>query len=1101
MGRKYTEECCCVKESLYGYEVNPEPINAAFDLKASYVSIDRPKYGQGEAIYYAAASPPTGYHLESVARVKIWDQVEATLTAKLVPRPMPAAWFPVAHWNYDASIHNVGQNTGAHPLYELNVNSCSVPTTIIPAYYYGDNDDVVEGFSDFAEPAQGSFPANPGTSLSQLTAAAREGLGDIVLYCLSMGINTASRFNQVDGGWVTSPFPNNWPNYNYSFPMQTFGYDSSFFLAMDGQSRWVLGTSNDSPGNQYNYYAGDEPLEHGRRRRAWFKLEVGTYLPGNPPGDISEQAVITAHTFCPRLPSFPLYTGRTRETSAYPVKYFEVTHEADRNAYASFYFFTNKTIKQFNGNEVTVYRNGVQVLSATYPTIEQSRAATQEEGTYLIVNEVTGATDDPSTPLWYSRDMRFHKAFDCIVIDKTPPVVSFEAIDDFFGTTTAPYGIGSAIIPTEPIGSYGGTYEMLDDAGILIGQSYGGSGFSGGGAGPRQRTITLNAGGLWDYAGNLPERVMSHPLTIHDYPVSYYFPGAKPKLSRFEKRTRTQAEKVQTVTLEFDRKINPAGVTASQFTLDKDNQRVSGLTAEPIGDGSLAWKITIPLDIQTPRSFFVVTYNPGGNVYTDDILTVRGSSRASFPTTGKYKTKYVYADDDGVDRWFSWSLSGYVSIAQGEAPLFPYGGHYDPEPTVLAARTSWIMADMNGHPRCIDPQSWMWNPFIGRVASITTTKTIDTTKTASEAQTIEPGNPSGFMLPNGETKYGRYDEVNFKQYENRRGFIPAVPSPTSPREGCSYFGLTTTIDPSPPAAVHECAAPSENQKHSSAIISDGEITSFIVSMEMRDTSGNLITDFSNDSYLGYGVDGFDIGTPFDAAEKIMAFGGFEYTFISTLQGRPLAQNVWSCIDGVRGNGYPSRVMRTGSPTLCDENNQKYYRFTMTEPGGTTFSRGQRGGKTRTAQAVFTQDSMQATLSLFRDTKTYPNLYTTVLGNLSISLSFRMAVKRTTTYTEYGISGSPIGYIKTYYYGNPGVCPSTLVAASDDRATGEAVYAESQMQQIGQPKEVVGRFFDYVGGTFQLSKLEEIALGQGQTITKELFQQGPTRIWTVKIRKG
>jgi hypothetical protein len=595
---------------------------------------------------------------------------------------------------------------------------------------------------------------------------------------------------------------------------------------------------------------------------------------------------------------------------------------------------------------------------------------------------------------------------------------------------------------------------------------------------------------------------MSHPLTIHDYPVSFYFPGAKPKLSRFEKRTRTQSEKVQTVTLEFDRKINPAGVTASQFTLDKDNQRVSGLSVEPVGDGSFSWRVTIPLDIQTPRSFFVLTYNPGGNVYTDDILTVRGSSRASFPTTGKYKTKYVYADDDGVDRWFSWSPSGYVSIAEGEAPLFPYGGHYDPEPTVLAARTSWIMADMNGHPRAINMSRWQHNPFIGRVASITATKTIDTTKTASEAQTIEPGNPGYvFFLPSGEQKYGRYKEVYYKQNQNRRGFIPAVPSPTSPREGCSYFGLTTTIDPSPPAAVHECAAPSENQKHSSAIISDGEITSFIVSLEMRNTSGNLITDFSNDSYLGYGVDGFDIGVAFDAAEKIMAFGGFEYTFISTLQGRPLAQNVWSCIDGVRGNGYPSRVMRTGSPTLCDENNQKYYRFTMTEPGGTTFSRGQRGGKTRTAQAVFTQDSMQATLSLFRDTKTYPNLYTTVLGNLSISLSFRMAVKRTTTYTEYGISGSPIGYIKTYYYGNPGVCPSTLVAASDDRATGEAVYAESQMQQIGQPKEVVGRFFDYVGGTFQLSKLEEIALGQGQTITKELFQQGPTRIWTVKIRKG
>jgi hypothetical protein len=83
-----------------------------------------------------------------------------------------------------------------------------------------------------------------------------------------------------------------------------------------------------------------------------------------------------------------------------------------------------------------------------------------------------------------------------------------------------------------------------------------------------------------------------------------------------------------------------------------------------------------------------------------------------------------------------------------------------------------------------------------------------------------------------------------------------------------------------------------------------------------------------------------------------------------------------------------------------------------------------------------------------------------------------------------------------------------VTASDYRATNQAVYAESQMQQIGQPKEVVGRFFDYVGGTFQLSKLEEIALGQGQTITKELFQQYYNlypeelkRIWTVKIRKG
>jgi len=1122
MGRKYLEECCCVLESLYSYESANTSTNDRFDVKANAVELAHPTTGQGAAIYYATASPPTGHNLESVARVKVWDQVEATLTAKLVARNMPAEWFSTVGWNYDTSGNASGGYSPFNPsfgapsyfpyVYNLDLNTCAVPTTYV--YFNESANDryvqAVEGFTDFPEPSQGSISANTGTSLSQLAAPARGGLGNIVLYCADMGLRTTYAYNQVDGGFITSPFPNNWPGYNFAFPMQSNGFDSSFFLSMEGQSRWVICTSNDSPGSAYPYYGLDEATQPGRRRLAWLTLYVATYLPGAAPGDVSETCFVTSYTHRPNAQFILTNTGRYRNTAAYPIRFFDVTHESSppRNANA-WYNYTNTTVKQFQGNEITVYRNGTQVLSAHYPTIEQSRAATQEEGTYLIVNEYTGASDDPSTPEWYNHNIydAMHKAFQCVVIDKTPPVVAFEAMDDFYGTTTANYSLASVVIPTEPIRRFAFAPVDLDDAGILISGVRIGS-FSGGGTGPRERTISPPSSELWDLAGNLPERVMSHPLKIHDYPLNVYMPGAKPRLSKFESRTRTQNERVRTVELAFDRKINPAGVTASQFTLDKNNERVEGLTVEPIGDGSLAWRVTIPLDIQTSRSFFVLTYNPGGNVYTDDWATVRAVSRGAFPATGQYKTRYVYADDNGVDRWFSWSFTGYVSIAEGEPPLFPFGGYYVPEPTVLAARTSWIMADMNGRPREIDCGSTQYLPPLGRVASIGVSKTIDTTKTASEVQSNEPGKPAISYDPrDANPQYGRINEVKFKRYENRRSFIPAVPSPTSPRAGCSWFGCTTTIDPSPPAAVHSCAAPSEHQKHSSVIISDDEITSFIVSLEMRDTNGNIAQISVDDSAYQNDFpwsDGNDIGNPGDAARKIMAASGAEYTLGTTLQGRPLSQNVWGCIEGARSGEYASRVIVTDQPIPCPENGKKYYTYAMTENGGTTFARGSRQGKTRKLQAVFTQDGVQATLTASRQSRTYPSLYTTVLGELRLSFSLRMAVKRTTTYTEYGVGGNPVGYRSVY---NSSICPSTLYQPGSSFASNFAVYAESQMQQIGQPKTVVSRFFDYVSGGFHLSKLDEIALGQGQTIRKELFGESydgfgrTSRIWTLKIRKG
>lgn len=1111
MGRKWLEECCCVTESLYTYDAayTPTATNDRFDVKANAVELARPIYGQGEAIYYASASPPTGYHLESVARVKVWDQIEATLTAKLVPRPMQQDWFPLASWNYDpnstATIVGWGPTAATIHLggtgYQLDVNDLITPAA---AFYFGTSYTVLEGFTDFPEPAGDGYPAHPGTTLSQLSAPARDGMKDIVLYCFDMSLQTRPTTNITDGGWVSSQFPPNYPNSNNDFPMQVNGFDSSFFMSMEGQSRWVVCTSNHSPGNAVNYYGPQESIQPGRRKRAWLTLYVATYLPNSPAGDTTEPVFVTAYTQRPnRLVSVP-NTGRSRITAQYPAVFCEVVHEDTRNANA-YGNYTNTTVKQFKGTEVSVYKNGTLVLQATYPTVEASRSVTQDEGTYFIVNEITGATDDPSTPAWYPRTPQQHKFFDCVVVDKTPPVVAFEPTNDFYGSSSVGWAFQGKILATELLYYFRGDVGVvLDNKGVRIKgitQSLVGSGI-----GPPTRTLTVHPALLFDMAGNAAAAVMSQSVTIHAIPTNGLL-GAAATLQRYESRTRTQAERIETVRLSFDRRINPETINVSQFTLSKNNQPIGGLSIEPMGDGGYSWLVNIPLEVQTQRSFFLLTFNPGGTVLTDDVIVQREGSRSAFPTTGAYRTKYVYTDENGVDQWFSWSRTGYVSIPEGTPPLSPNGVRYDPEPCRLAARTAWLMADENGSPQMIDCGR-IRRPVLGRIASIGVSKTIDTTRTHSEAQSNEPGMPAFSVDPrDARNVYGRDGEIRFKRYENRRSFIPCVPAASSPRAGCSWFGLWTTIDPAPPAAVHECAAPSEHQKHSSVIMSNDEITGFVVSLEMRDGSGNIVSNPPDDAW-GYNLS-YDIYNPGDAARKLMAIGGYEYTFINSLQGRQLSQNVWSCIDGSRSAEYRSQLVTTQQPETCSSNGQKYYRYRMTENGGTVFRRGSRGGKMRTARAVFTQDGFQGTIEATRDCWTFGSLLTTTLEDLVFSFSFRMAVKRATTYTEYGVSGSPVGYVQQSYGLDLGVCPDYLAQPGIfSNASSIAVFHESQMQQIGQPREVVGRYFDYVSGAFALSKLEEIALVNGQTITKEPFvaytavgSYQSQRIWTIKIRRA
>jgi hypothetical protein len=1135
MGRRFVQPCCCARKTLYPFVAGytPTATDDRFDVNASFVSLARPREGQGATIYYS--SPPTGYHLESIARVKVFDDVEATLTARLVARQMPAEWFPRAYindngrgngTNFDYLFNASADGVALHPfgeIYAQDINQCITPASIVKQSYNGTMVyGIVVAVTDFPEPERYSstvvFPAKQGAAIGEFFAPERAGLSSIVLYCEDMQIRTRPSVGFVDGGWITSPYPASWPDSNFKIPAQTFGYDSSFFLSLSGQSRWVNVGGNELPA-LYATYPNADPnvIPPNTRRKANHRVSLSSYFDKDAPCDTRQTGFFTAYTERQTaLPAFQANSSRKIFSAAYPVNSLLITYASGRNALA-YYGYTNKEIQQFVGNTVTVYKNGSSVLSANYPTVAQSLAVTQDEGTYFVVDQITGATDDPSKPTWYQRDqfaVGWHKQFDCVVIDKTPPVVAFSAIDDFFGNPSLNYAFPAAVIATEPLHpNYGPPVYDLDDSGILVAGFYPYN-LTRSPASGAVRQLSMPASATIDYAGNAASHSMTQSVKIVSPPQRFLLTGAKPSLEQFERRTLRQSERVATVRLTFDRKIDPAGVSVSQFTLKKNNTTIGGLTIEPIGDGSREWLVRVPLDAQASRSFFLLEYDSGGNVFTDDIEIYRATSRDSFPATGKYKTKYVYADREGVDQWFSWSPSGYARISANDFPLYPFGGNYEPERCLLAARTSWLMADEAGRPRMIDCSSFRYDPrgegdfsAIGRVASLDITKEVDVTETTSEAESNEPGMPAFTYTSIGAT-YQRSDEIHYKGYKNTRGFVPAVPSPSSPNAPYSYWRLTTTIDPSPPAAVHPCAAAMVHQKHSSVIISDNEITGFKVALEWRNADGSIKTDFSNEK-LTFGNDqavqggGTGSFTQKGFAERIMAISGREYTFGTTLEGRPLSQNVWGCIDGATGGQLQTTVAKSGllETVRCASENKDYYRVFMNTPGGVDFSRGFFSGMSRSASSVFEQDGAQAILSVARDFLTYPALMTTTLGNLVIALSLRMCVKRTTTYTEYKLSGNPDAYaIGTGYNVNLDPCPSNTdryVQPGSPLAGNTALYEKSRMQQVAT-KTTVGRFFDCVSGAIVLSRLEELSLGTGGVIRKEFPLPGG--IWTLRIQR-
>jgi hypothetical protein len=747
--------------------------------------------------------------------------------------------------------------------------------------------------------------------------------------------------------------------------------------------------------------------------------------------------------------------------------------------------------------------NGVETLPPTQaPTRQQLFDATSGEGSYLVTVTPTGSYGYPSTAIPTNKD------FFSFVIDRKKPVVGFAPLDDIFALGVVP---NSVLTSTKPLAAPSCPDEESADGFLPRPLFFDGvnnflkqDGVNATTLGATPGTYTLQAFSVsqcHDFSGNNPDQSFSQSWTVHAKHAnhrpesqagghSYY--GAIPTieqpglLTREYYRARLQSEQVTSLRLTFDRPIDPATVDDSQVTLWANGTQVGGCTLEQVDTTTLNWRINIPAGVQSSATFLLLEYDPAGDVMTAETFPeVHYPTKDDFPTDPLRQAelfRLVFISDDDGKR-YSVSVNpatfaiSYVEIVGN--PLDWNGNPYDPEPSAIAARVSWLMADTGGWPRMIDTSSVLRGFVVGRAASIGASSSINMQQNdlaisssgdIGIAAESSPG-PFNFLgataLPPVQPQQDFTDFGLVSTAVNYEGFIPRVPV-TGATGPFSYWGLGTTIDPSPPALVSQCAGPSEAQWHSSAIVCDTEITSFTARIVILDGDGNEIAPTETSGgyidnklvFNGAALGDFNhVAT--DIFPRIMCLDGPPaITLGTTFQGTTLSQNVWACVNDGGGTEITAQPQATTSAYFLDgesftesnhwlddtphflrhfnseeqtygdsetteEDAKEGLRFTeddLLTDGPFPFSETELQRKVRCVKsATYSLEGVQGMLSASRQAKTFPALKTTTLGPLVLTLSLRACIKAETEYEDFSVK--PTEYVRLVgepsIWGGPG----------------------------------------------------------------------------------
>jgi len=574
----------------------------------------------------------------------------------------------------------------------------------------------------------------------------------------------------------------------------------------------------------------------------------------------------------------------------------------------------------FSGTpETKIYRDGDLVATITFSSDAKWNSDCEEasrlEGSYFVEQKNLGPLSRPVT-----RAIEPLISFASFVVDTTQPAGAIEQVNDYFAgdvsnvypqvtftvipswltlTFSHPFIYGVRSAANEPC-------QLFDS----FGRQVGGSGEPNG-----RRTLFNSAGSLvtlsptlgagsyslrpsrslasfqnfYDRAGNEMFSTPRVVFTVHPVPQDGRY-GAHASLSLPRNldvlataegigyQSPIYENPIATVSITFNKRVR--GVASEMLVVAGAEAKVS--TPLAAATSSLTrkagkprsrtnYQVVIAEQAQEPNTQWVCTFTPSADVIVipDEITDEEYPTSDDFPTIGSDTVIYTSLDNDTEYRW---NGDGYETLPVGQLPA---GAVDSPERCRLSARVSWALAQSGDvGTELIDTSSSL--KLIGHVASITASVTPELADNESQIPKVKAADieATDYVVINveGGKTHGRDDET----------FVPEMPgSFGEPHETpCSYWGVGTTIYPSTPRTVTECASPSVPQKHSSAIFGDDEITGLSITLEVEGDKPNSFADGGNRLDLFTGSLG-------------AAIADLPLSLSATLDGLPTSQNVWS----------------------------------------------------------------------------------------------------------------------------------------------------------------------------------------------------------------
>lgn len=365
----------------------------------------------------------------------------------------------------------------------------------------------------------------------------------------------------------------------------------------------------------------------------------------------------------------------------------------------------------------------------------------------------------------------YFKEFMSCVVDKTSPLAGCTAPNDIFANEAIPE---PQVYMSEPNGTVPASPVFMK---------------ANGESGGDQRRIAPSGAGTYkvipaasdrtslflDRAGNVSPYVPEFDFKIVATPAGN-LRGARPTLTiipairPYRARARRTDEKVESVLLKFDRKVTGADVGQCKL--------------------------------------YRTTLNEYDNVITEPISGMTMSPVSGY--AGFWWSIAIPSGDQVPRSFFVLEYDPTINLPN-QATATQTDDKTPKEDCLLAARVSWMIAESNEPVNAVDVSRY--TRAIGSVPTVSGSYSVDQDEGIVRLTAVSAGDGKSGL---GLYRYGK------------GVFTPSVPKPTSPPSDCSFFGLTTTIDPCPPKTLTLCKSPRAAQAHDSLIRCDTPITKWTI---------------------------------------------------------------------------------------------------------------------------------------------------------------------------------------------------------------------------------------------------------------------------------